>query len=438
MGLFIGAALGSLGFFLSFMFAQDPLYLFAGQVMWNPSKSFLIVAIPLFILMGELLVRSGLVDRMYQSLNNWLNVVPGGLLHTNIVACSMFAAVSGSSVATAATIGTAALPSFERARYNERFVLGSLAAGGTLGILIPPSLNMIIYGLLTETSIGRLFIAGVFPGLMLAGLFMLFIFLAAKFHPSVAPRETSVPLGVKVRGLIHILPVAFISFIVLGGIYLGFATPTEAAALGVTSALILSILVTVLARYFPNTGFRRSFSLNMLRESGLSAVRTASFAMFIVLGAFVLNFTFTALGVPQQIANNVAGLPLSPLALVGVIIGFYLILGMFMETLSMMVTTMGVIFPIIVGLNLDQVLGIEPGETAIWFGILITILMEAAIITPPVGFNLYVIQGIRRSRGTMIDVIVGTLPFFAMMIVMTGILIAFPQIALWLPRLMKG
>ena len=209
--VYIGATLGSLGLILGFIFSDRPLYMAIGDLAWTPSTSFVLVAVPLFILMGEILLRSGITDRLYTSLGGWLNFLPGGLMHTNIASCSVFAAVSGSSVATAATIGTVALPAFERAGYNERLVLGSLAAGGTLGILIPPSINMIIYGLLTDTSIGRLFFGGFIPGFMLAGIFMLFIAAASAVNPGVAPKEVLPSMKERIKGLSNILPMVFVT-----------------------------------------------------------------------------------------------------------------------------------------------------------------------------------------------------------------------------------
>lgn len=339
-------------------------------------------------------------------------------MHTNIASCSVFAAVSGSSVATAATIGTVALPAFERAGYNERLVLGSLAAGGTLGILIPPSINMIIYGLLTDTSIGRLFFGGFIPGFMLAGLFMVFIAAAAGLNPGVAPKEVLPPWKERISGLANILPMVFLVLLVMGSIYLGWATPTEAAAIGVIGALFLAILF-------------RKISWKMLVESTESTARTGAMVTFIVLGAFIFNFFITSLGLPRAITTAITSLGITPLATLGLIIVFYLVLGMFMETLSIMVTTLPVTFPVIVHLaeTNPEIKIFDP----VAYGVLFVILIESALITPPVGVNLYVIQGIRKTVGPMTDVIIGAVPFFICMIIMMGILIAFPDLSLWLP-----
>ena len=416
--VYIGATLATLGLVLGFLFSDRPLYLSLGDLAWAPMTSFVLVAVPLFILMGEILLRSGITDRLYNSLGGWLNFLPGGLMHTNIASCSVFAAVSGSSVATAATIGTVALPAFERAGYNERLVLGSLAAGGTLGILIPPSINMIIYGLLTDTSIGRLFFGGFIPGFMLAGLFMVFIAAAAAINPGVAPKEVIPPWRERILGLANILPMVFLVLLVMGSIYLGWATPTEAAAIGVIGALFLAILF-------------RKISWKMLVESTESTARTGAMVTFIVLGAFIFNFFITSLGLPRAITTAITSLGITPLATLGLIIVFYLVLGMFMETLSIMVTTLPVTFPVIVHLaETNPEIGIfDP----VAYGVLFVILIESALITPPVGVNLYVIQGIRKTVGPMTDVIIGAVPFFICMVIMMGILIAFPDLALWLP-----
>ena len=418
--VYIGATLGSLGLILGFIFSDRPLYMAIGDLAWTPSTSFVLVAVPLFILMGEILLRSGITDRLYTSLGGWLNFLPGGLMHTNIASCSVFAAVSGSSVATAATIGTVALPAFERAGYNERLVLGSLAAGGTLGILIPPSINMIIYGLLTDTSIGRLFFGGFIPGFLLAGIFMLFIAAASAVNPGVAPKEVLPSMKERIKGLSNILPMVFLILVVMGSIYLGWATPTEAAALGVVGSLILALV------------FRR-LNFKMLSESTESTARTGAMVTFIVIGAFLFNFFITALGLPRAITSAITELGIPPLATLGLLIIFYLVLGMFMETLSIMVTTLPVTFPVI------HHLAMENPEIRIFdpvaYGILFVILIESALITPPVGVNLYVIQGIRKTVGPMTDVIVGAVPFFICMVIMMGIIIAFPDLALWLPNM---
>ena len=414
LGIYVGVIMAVLAVIAAHFFSGHADYLEAGIVVWPMMRSFVMVALPLFILMGEILVRSGVTNRLYWALDQWFHVLPGGLLHTNIASCAVFASVSGSSVATGATIGTVALPAFRQQRYNERLVLGSLAAGGTLGILIPPSMALIMYGLLTDTSIGQLFIGGIVPGICLAGLFMAFIGGAAIARPEIAGRaRATVPLRERVFALVYILPVLFVVFFVLGSLYLGVATPSESAALGVVAALIVA------------AGHRR-LNRVMLYQALMSTARTLAMVMLILMGTLIFNFVITLLGVPRALASLVAAAPLSPLGILLLIALFYLFLGMFMESLPMIITTIPVIFPVVISLGYDPV----------WFGVLLVLLMEAALITPPVGLNLFVIQGVRLTQGPMSDVMLGSLPFLAMMLVMMGLIIAFPELVLWLPAQM--
>jgi tripartite ATP-independent transporter DctM subunit len=419
LGLYVAAALGVLSLGLLAVFSDRAMWGMFGLITWNTNTNFVLVAIPLFVMMGEILLRSGLTERLYQVISLWLNRLPGGLMHSNIAACALFAAVSGSSVATSATIGSVALPAFRERGYDERLVMGSLAAGGTLGILIPPSINMIVYGVLVEESVGRLYIAGILPGLMLTLLFMAVIVLGTRIMPHAAPREPGAPWRERLVGLVALGPVFFLMFLVLGTIYLGVATPTEAAAFGVVGALLLAL------------GSGR-VSAQMLRAVILSSARTTAMIMLILTAAFILNFTLSILGVPHRLSEGVAAMGLGPTATLLILIGFYLLLGTFMDGFAMMVTTIPVILPILKAQHIDLV----------WFGIIIVILTEAALISPPEGLNLYVIHGL-RARGrreeenpTIMDVYVGVLPFFAAMIVAIGIVVAFPAIALWLPSTM--
>ncbi|MCE7074851.1 TRAP transporter large permease [Bordetella bronchiseptica] len=383
-----------------------------GNTMWSTMNEFLLVAIPLFILLGEILTRSGVADRMYKALAAWLQWLPGGLLHTNIATCALFAATSGSSVATSATVGTVALPTLQRLGYRERLVLGSIAAGGTLGILIPPSINMVVYGALAEVSVGKLFAAGIIPGIIVLLLMMVVIVIMALLG-KVAPdnEKLLIPLAMRLKLLIDVLPVMFIFGLVMGGIYLGIATPTEAAALGVVGAIAIAAA-------------NRTLSVAMLHAAFLSALRTTAMVVLVVTTAFVLNFSLSLAGIPQALSEYIGQLGWSPTATIWVLVAFYLILGCFLEAIAMMVTTVGVVVPLIVSLGFDP----------LWFGIFMTMMMELALITPPVGLNLFVAQNIRLSRGGISDVYIGVLPFtFAMMVFVT-LLIYFPQIALWLPN----
>jgi tripartite ATP-independent transporter DctM subunit len=420
-GMHVAAALGMLSLTLMAFFSDRPMWDMLGLIAWNTNTSFVLVAIPMFVLMGEILLRSGISEQLYRSLSGWLSPLPGGLMHSNIAACATFAAVSGSSVATAATIGSVALPEFRARGYREELVLGSLAAGGTLGILIPPSITFIVYGVLMEESIGRLYMAGIVPGLMLAGLFMLTIFVPALIWPGLAPRERSISWRARLIGLLGLLPTGALIFLVLGTIYLGVATPTEAAAFGVCGAFVLA-------------GLKRTVSRAMLKAACLASARTTAMIMLILTAAFVLQSVLALLGMPYAISRAVTSWGLTPTVFLVAVIVFYLVLGMFMDSFSIMVTTIPVILPILKSMQIDLV----------WFGVLAVILTEAGLITPPFGLNLFVIQGLRQrtagqtGEGTIRDVYTGVLPFFAMMLVLIVLLMLFPQIAVWLPTTMMG
>jgi len=416
MGLAIpvAAVLGILAVILTETYGFLPLTNALGEISWTVSNEFVLVAIPLYILMGEVLLRAGIAERMYGAMRLWLAWLPGGLMHSNIGFCTLFAATSGSSVATAATVGTVSLGEMKKRGYNERLFLGSLAAGGTLGILIPPSINMIIYGVLTETSIPQLYLAGFLPGFLLAALFMLTIATYCTIRPELGGRPTVASWEEKVAALGDLLPPLFIFVIVIGSIYAGIATPSESAALGLLASMGLA------ARY-------RRLNLEMLRSSVEGAMRTSAMTMAILLGASFLNFVIGSIGLTQQVNQFMTSLGLTPFWTLMVVIGFYLVLGMFMETLSMMVATIPIITPVIVGLGYDPV----------WFGILMMLLMETALITPPVGMNLFVVQGI-RGGGQLSDVMIGAVPFVATLVLMMALLVAVPDLALFLPRLFHG
>ncbi|NNM74036.1 TRAP transporter large permease subunit [Enterovirga aerilata] len=410
----VAAALGVLGLILERLYSTMPLSLAMGEVAWSAGRDFLLVSIPMFILLGEILLRSGVAERMYAALATWLSWLPGGLMHSNVGACAVFAATSGSSVATAATVGTVALPLVRTHGYNERLFLGTLAAGGTLGILIPPSINMIIYAVLTDTSIPKLYLAGIIPGLGLAGLFMVIVAIACMIRPEWGGTRIRASWGERLASLPHLLPPLFIFLVVVGSIYAGLATPTEAASLGVVAALVLA-------------AFYRRLSLAMLVEVFENTMRTTAMIMLIIVAAYFLNFVITGIGLTSLITGAVASLGLSKWGMLVAMVVFYLVLGCFMETLSMMITTIPIIAPVMVALGFDP----------IWLGIIIVILIEAALITPPVGLNLYVVQSL-RSGGSLNDVIAGSLPFVIAMIALIVLLAIFPGLALWLPSLVRG
>jgi tripartite ATP-independent transporter DctM subunit len=381
-------------------------------VLWGVQNENLLTSIPMFILLGELLLRSGIADRMYLALSAWFGRLPGGLLHTNIGSCALFAATSGSSVATAATISTVALPSLMKRGYPIRASLGSIAAGGTLGILIPPSVNMIIYGSLTSNSIGKLFIAGIIPGLLLTGSFMLYIAITSLLSGN-AMREEKVSLEYKLKASVHLIPPLIVFGVVMGSLYFGIATATESAALGVTTVVLFVL---------------KSGRLNwaLLRGCFISTARVSGMILLIIAAAFILNLTISLTGVAEVMTKWVTGLGLSPTALILGLILFYLLLGMFMDVLSMMVATIPVTYPIAVALGIDP----------IWFGIFVILMCELGLITPPVGMNLFVVHGIRPDKGGIEDVMWGALPYAIIIILFTILLMIFPEIVTWLPNQM--
>ena len=409
-GIYVAAALGLLGMLIGLMYSERPFWLFIGQTVWAPSSNYVLVAVPLFLLMGEILLRAGLSEKLYRALNVWLARLPGGLLHTNIVSCAVFSAISGSSVATAATMGSVALPYFERTRYSTRMVLGSLAAGGALGNLIPPGITFIIYGLITETSGGTLYIAAVVPSLLVTLLFISVI-LWHGLTGGRAEKPTALPLLQKLRSLVDLVPTTLLILLVLGSIYGGLATPTEAAALGVVGAAIFAMV-------------EGRFSVRMLHESADATARTTALIGLILFGAYLLNFVLTSLRVPQAMAEIVAALPLPGWSIVALILVFYLALGTFMEGFSMIITTVPIVFPIVVALGYDPV----------WFGVVVTMMVEIALISPPDGTVMYVLQGMRPSGGPITDVFAGVMPFLGVYILAVAILLAVPELALWLPR----
>ncbi len=406
----VGAALGLLGLILDPLYSMLPLSKAIGEIAWGTSNEFLLVAIPLFIMLGEILLRSGLAEKMYNAMSLWLSWLPGGLMHANIGASALFAATSGSSVATAATVGTVALPQIKKHRYNEPLFLGSLAAGGTLGILIPPSINLVIYGVLTNTSVPKLYLAGLIPGLLMAGLFMMAIVLACSLKPEWGGQKINASWQQRLSSLKDLIPPLGIFILVVGSIYLGIATPTEAAALGVVGALLLAAI-------------NKKLTKTMLKEVFEGTMKATAMIMLIVIGAAFLNFIMSAIGLTTAITSAITTLGLSPVTMLLLLVVFYLILGCFMETLSMMITTIPIVAPVMIALGYDP----------IWLGIVIIILVEVALITPPVGLNLFVVQSLRES-GSMNDVMKGSLPFVLMLLAMVLLLSLFPNLALWLPN----
>lgn len=411
LGEWIAIALGAAGLVSLFLFDGTFGFLSIGDIGFNTINDFTLTAVPLFIFMGEVVLGSGLSQRFYQGISVWVNRLPGGLLHTNILASGIFSAISGSSVATAATIGGVAVPEMTKRRYNNRILFGSLAAGGTLGILIPPSLAMILYGSFVSESVSDLFIAGILPGILMMIVFMGYVMVRTIFQPTLVPGGGD-RFSWKERfgGLLGILPMALLIAIVLFGIYLGVMTPTEAAAVGAILALVLAVTLGRLR-------WREFFSA--IRRT----VQTTCMLLLIIVGAQVVSFGLVNNGINRTISESVTNLGVTPGTLFIFIVILYLILGMFVDSISMMLLTLPVLYPV------TQQIGFDP----IWFGIVLVILIEIGQITPPVGLNLFVIQGI-AGEGSLKDVVLGSLPFVMLMLAVIAMLWFWPSIALWLPQ----
>ena len=405
----VGIVLFLLGFGVDTFFSPFPLIRGLGNMVWSTSNNATLIAIPFFVMLGEILVRSGVAARTYAALDKWISWLPGGLVHANVATATMFSATSGSSVATAATVATVAMPQAEKLGYDPKLFSGAIAAGGTLGIMIPPSINLIVYGFLTQTSIPQLFLAGLVPGIGLAVAFIVITALICAIRPELGGERRTFPLAEMLRALAHLIPIILLFTVIIGTIYKGWATPTEAAAVGVAGAVAIAAVFG-------------GVSVTMFYDSILGTVKITSMIMLVVLGASFLNFTLASAGLGNELRQFLDGLGLTPLMTIFVIVGIYIVLGFFIETLSLMVVTIPIIVPLVV----------EMGYDPIWFGILMIVLIEMALITPPVGLNLYVVQGARQS-GTMSEVMLGAIPYVVAMLLMATALIAFPQIALYLP-----
>ena len=409
----VGIVLFLLGFGVDAFFSPFPLIRGLGNLVWSTSNNATLIAIPFFVLLGEILVRSGIATRTYAALDRWVSWLPGGLVHANIATATMFSATSGSSVATAATVATVAMPQAEKLGYDPKLFSGAIAAGGTLGIKIPPSINLIVYGFLTQTSIPRLFLAGLVPGIALALSFIVITMIICLIRPNLGGDRRVFPFPEMLRALLQLIPIILLFTMIIGTIYQGIATPTEAAAVGVAGAIVIAAIFG-------------GVSLKMFRDSILGTVKITSMIMLVVIGASFLNFTLASAGIGRELQDFLSGLGLSPLMTMLVIVCIYIVLGFFIETLSLMVVTIPIIVPLVVELGYDP----------IWFGILMIVLIEMALITPPVGLNLYVVQGARKS-GSMNEVMLGTIPYIIAMLAMAAALLAFPQIALYLPNALQ-
>jgi tripartite ATP-independent transporter DctM subunit len=404
LGIWVAPALIAIGYILLEFFTPAPVGSLLASTIWDASWNWALTALPLFIWMGEILFRTRLSSDMFKGLSPMLSRLPGGLLHVNVVGCGIMAAVAGSSAVTCATIGRMSIPELTKRKYDETLSIGSLAGSGTLGLLIPPSIMLIVYGVLAQQSISRLFIAGVLPGIMIILIFMTYIAIRAKLNPSLAPKEkNNYTFLEKLIAGRHLFPVVGLIFCVLGSIYGGYATPTEAATIGVCGALLLAWLT-------------KTLTLKSFFDSLMGAVKTSCMINFIIVGAAFLSVAMGYTGIPKQLGEIVNQYELSQISLLIILTILYIFLGCFLEGTSMMVLTASVVLPMV------QTAGID----LIWFGIYTVIVVEMAQITPPVGFNLFVLQGMTGRN--ILKITKAAMPFFFLMLLGIIILVIFPQI----------
>ena len=393
-------------------FTSRPVGDAMATTIWGTSSSWTLTALPLFVWMGEILFRTKLSENLFEGLSPWMQKLPGGLIHVNVVGCALFAAISGSSAATVATVGKMSIPELRKRNYPEKILLGSLAGSGTLGLLIPPSIILIIYGVTVQESIAKLFIAGIIPGIMIAIIFMLYVIVWSLINKKIMPESfENFSFLEKVKRSKQLIPVILLILGVIGSIYTGIATATEAASLGVVGALILSF-------------FQKSLSLETFKKSLLGATKTSCMIAFILAGSSFLSLAMGFTGLPRNLAIWIENMDLSPYILIMVLMIFYIILGMFLDGISAVVLTMAIIEPMIRQAGFDM----------IWFGIFLVVVVEMAQITPPVGFNLFVLQGMANKD--MSYIARSAFPLFLLMILATVIIIIFPEVALWLPEQM--
>jgi tripartite ATP-independent transporter DctM subunit len=413
-GIWVGFSLFMVGFVGMTLFSSLPAGNNMASSVWATVEKWEYVALPLFILMGEILFRSGISEKLFRALVPWLYRLPGGLLLMNIFSCTLFAAVSGSSAATTATVGRITLAEFDKLGYDRRLAMGSLAGAGTLGFLIPPSLIMIVYAILAEVSIGKMFIAGILPGLLLSGVYSLYIIYRGLRNPEIAPRtQDHYTWGDRLVALKDLAPTLILILMVLGSIYAGVATPTEAAALGVLGATGFAFL-------------NRRMNPKIMVECLVGAVKTNAMIMMIVVGAGFLSRVMGFLGIPAAITQAITEMNLSPYTLMLLLGGVYVVLGCLLDGFSIVVMTLPIALPMVTAAGFDPV----------WFGIYLILMVEVSQITPPVGFNLFVIQGLTGEP--ILRIARHALPFFTLMLLVTAIITIFPQIALHLPQIMIG
>jgi len=411
-GAALGAALGLTGLIILHFFAEGATSL-ALNAVWNVLNEFTLSAIPLFIIMGEILLESGVSQKIYRSLSGVFRHIPGGLLHTNIAVCTVFGAISGSSLATAAAVGSVAYPEMSKRNYNEPMVVGSLAGGGTLGLLIPPSLSLLIYGALTETSIGKLFMGGILPGILMAILFMLYIFIRCTINPKLWNSDTNSEevLNSSIVDFLKIWPIGFLIFAVMGSIVLGIATPTEAAGVGVISSLLLGL-------------FWGDLSKDKIFKCFYNSAITYGSIGFVVVGAVILAQSISILGIPQELIETIQNMGMSKYYVLSLIVLIYLILGCLFDGLSLMVMTLPIVFPLMTNLGFDPV----------WLGVIITIMIEIGQITPPVGLNLSVLVAVTDNKVGLGETAIATSPYWILLLFGILIVTIFPSIILYIPN----
>ena len=411
-GIWVAISMIGVSAFGMMLFTSRPVGDAMATTIWGTTSSWTLTALPLFVWMGEILFRTKLSENLFEGLSPWMQKLPGGLIHVNVVGCALFAAISGSSAATVATVGKMSIPELRKRNYPEKILLGSLAGSGTLGLLIPPSIILIIYGVTVQESIAKLFIAGILPGIMIAIFFMLYVIVWSLINKKLMPKSfENFSLFEKIQRSKKLLPVIILILAVIGSIYTGIATATEAASLGVVGALLLSYL-------------QKSLTIQTFKQSLLGATKTSCMIAFILAGSSFLSLAMGFTGLPRNLAIWIESLELSPYILIIVLMIFYIILGMFLDGISAVVLTMAIIEPMIRQAGFDM----------IWFGIFLVVVVEMAQITPPVGFNLFVLQGMANKD--MGYIARSAFPLFLLMILAVFVIIIFPEIALWLPQQM--
>lgn len=409
--IWVGVSLFVVGIISIILFTNNPPLTILSNMLWNNTNSATMFALPLFILMGEILVRSRLSESLFKGLAPWMSFLPGRLLHVNIIASSLFSAVSGSSAATTATVGKIALPELIKRNYSRSLSIGSLAGAGTLGFLIPPSMMMIVYGIVADVSIGRLFIAGIIPGIILAAGFSGYIVLRCLFNPSLAKGDEKYSWSDRIKALPQLLPIILLIILVLGSIYTGWATPTEAAAVGVLGSFIIAL-------------FSKTLNKKVFKEIILGSVKTSTMIMLIVCGASYLSVTVGYLKIPAQLTAFIGSLGLTGFQLILILSIMYIILGMMLDGFSIIVMSLPLALPLIVAAGFDP----------LWFGIYLVLMIEISQITPPVGFNLFVINGLVKDD--VLKIAYYAIPSFIIILLVTGVITVYPEIVLWFPEMM--